>query len=197
MNRFFVEKPVFGWVIAAFITLAGLLALRALPIEQYPSVAPPSLTLSYTYTGADADTLDKNVTAVIERELNGIDGVRYTSATSRANGSGSIVVTFESGTNLDNARTQVQDRLNRAETRLPEEVRRLGIQVNDNTSGFLLLLALTSKDGALSPLELGNYAANNVVTELRRVNGVGDVQLFGSQYAMPCLLYTSPSPRDS
>ena len=184
MNRFFVEKPVFGWVIAAFITLAGLLALRALPIEQYPSVAPPSLTLSYTYTGADADTLDKNVTAVIERELNGIDGVRYTSATSRANGSGSIVVTFESGTNLDNARTQVQDRLNRAETRLPEEVRRLGIQVNDNTSGFLLLLALTSKDGALSPLELGNYAANNVVTELRRVNGVGDVQLFGSQYAM-------------
>ena len=184
MDRFFVYKPVFAWVIAAFIALAGVIALRALPIEQYPSVAPPSLTLSYTYTGADADTLDNNVTAVIEREMNGIDGFLYMNSTSRSNGTASIVITFQSGTNLDITRTQVQDRLNRAEARLPEEVRRLGIQIADNSSGFLMLLAMSAPNGEMSPLEIGNYAANNVVNELRRVPGIGDVQLFGSQYAM-------------
>ncbi|WP_439532278.1 multidrug efflux RND transporter permease subunit [Polymorphobacter sp.] len=184
MDRFFVYKPVFAWVIAAFIALAGIIALRALPIEQYPSVAPPSLTLSYTYTGADAETLDKNVTAVIEREMNGIDGFLYMSSTSRSNGTAEVVLTFESGTDLDVTRTQVQDRLNRAEPRLPEDVRRLGIQITDNSSGFLMVVVLSSKDGSLTPLQLGNYAANNVVLELRRVTGVGDIQLFGSQYAM-------------
>ena len=184
MDRFFVYKPVFAWVIAAFIILAGLISLMSLPIEQYPSVAPPSLTLSYTYTGADAETLDKNVTTVIERELNGIPGFLYMTSTSRSNGSASIVLTFQSGTNLDVARTQVQDRVARAEAALPEEVRRLGIQINSNSSGFLMLLALSSKTGKLTPLEIGNYAANGVVNELRRVPGVGDVQLFGSQYAM-------------
>ncbi|KQM99318.1 multidrug transporter [Sphingobium sp. Leaf26] len=184
MDRFFVYKPVFAWVIAAFIALAGIISLMSLPIEQYPSVAPPSLTLSFTYTGADAETLDKNVTSVIERELNGIEGFLYMTSTSRSNGSASIVLTFQSGTNLDVARTQVQDRVSRAEQRLPEEVRRLGIQINSNSSGFLMLLALSSKTGKLTPLEMGNYAANGVVNELRRVSGVGDVQLFGSQYAM-------------
>ncbi len=184
MDRFFVYKPVFAWVISAFIGLAGILALMSLPIEQYPSVAPPSLTLSYTYTGADADTLDKNVTSVIEREMNGIEGFLYMASTSRSNGSASIIITFQSGTNLDITRTQVQDRLNRAEARLPEEVRRLGIQITDNSAGFLMLLAMSSKDNSMTPLEVGNYAANNVVNELRRVTGVGDVQLFGSQYAM-------------
>ena len=184
MDRFFVYKPVFAWVIAAFIALAGIISLLSLPIEQYPSVAPPSLTLSFTYTGADAETLDKNVTSVIERELNGIEGFLYMTSTSRSNGSASIVLTFQSGTDLDVARTQVQDRVNRAEQRLPEEVRRLGIQINSNSSGFLMLLALSSKTGQLTPLEMGNFAANGVVNELRRVSGVGDVQLFGSQYAM-------------
>lgn len=173
-----------AWVIAAFIALAGLIALLSLPIEQYPSVAPPSLTLSYTYTGADAETLDKNVTAVIEREMNGIPRFLYMTSTSRSNGTASIVLTFQSGTNLDVTRTQVQDRLNRAEARLPDEVRRLGIQIADNSSGFLMLLALSSTDGRMTPLEIGNYTANNVVNEIRRVKGVGDVQLFGSQYAM-------------
>lgn len=184
MDRFFVDNPVFAWVIAAFIAMAGILALRSLPIEQYPSVAPPSLNLAYSYTGSDADSLDKTVTAVIERELNGVNGVLYTTAASRSNGSGSIGVTFESGTDLNVARSQVQDRINRAEARLPEEVRRLGIEVTDNSSGFLMLLALSPGDGELTPLEVGNYAANNLVTELRRISGVGDVSLFGSQYAM-------------
>ena len=184
MDRFFVYRPVFGWVIAAFIALGGLVSLINLPIEQYPSVAPPSLNLSYNYTGADAETLDKNVTAVIERELNGVDGFLYMSSSSRSNGTGEIVITFESGTDLNVARTEVQDRLNRAESRLPAAVRQLGVQITDNTSGFLMVLAMSSKDNSMTPIEIGNYTSNNIVNELRRVNGVGDVQLFGSQYAM-------------
>jgi multidrug efflux pump len=184
MNRFFVYRPVFGWVIAAFIALGGLIALVSLPIEQYPSVAPPALNLSYNYTGADAETLDKNVTAVIEREMNGLDGFLYMSSASRSNGSGEITLTFESGTDLNDARSEVQDRLNRAESRLPEAVRQLGIQITDNTAGFLMVMAVFSEDGSMSELEIGNYANNNIVNEIRRVPGVGDVTLFGSQYAM-------------
>ncbi|PEQ13775.1 multidrug efflux RND transporter permease [Novosphingobium sp. PC22D] len=184
MNRFFVYRPVFGWVIAAFVALAGLISMNALPIEQYPSVAPPALNLSYTYTGADAETLDKNVTAVIEREMNGLDGFLYMSSASRSNGTGQITLTFESGTDLNDARSEVQDRLNRAESRLPEAVRQLGIQITDNTNGFLMVMAISSENGAMSPLEIGNYTNNNIVNEIRRVNGVGDVILFGSQYAM-------------
>ncbi|MBT2246745.1 multidrug efflux RND transporter permease subunit [Sphingobium sp. BHU LFT2] len=184
MDRFFVYKPVFGWVIAAFIAMAGIIALATLPVEQYPSVAPPALSLSYTYTGADADTLDRNVTSVIEREMSGIDGFLYMNSTSRANGTGQITLTFKAGTDLDFARSNVRDRLNRAEPRLPQAVQQMGIQITDNSSGFLMLVGLSSPDGSLSPLEIGNYANNNVVNELRRVPGVGDVLLFGSQYAM-------------
>jgi multidrug efflux pump len=184
VNRFFVYRPVFGWVIAAFIALAGIIALFNLPVEQYPSVAPPSLTLSYNYTGADAETLDRNVTAVIEKELNGIAGFLYMSSTSRANGTGQIVLTFQSGTDLNVARSLVQDRLNRVEPRLPQAVQQLGIQISDNSSGFLMLVAMYSTDKSMSALEVGNYASTMVVNELRRVPGVGNVQLFGSQYAM-------------
>jgi len=184
MDSFFVHRPVFAWVIAAFIALFGTMALLNLPIEQYPSVAPPSLTLRYTYNGADAETMDKNVTAVIERELNGVDNYLYMASTSRANGSGEIIVTFQSGTNLDVARTQVQDRLNRAEPRLPEDVRRLGIQISDNAAGFLQVVALQSKSGRTRQLELGDFASTKIVNEIRRVPGVGNAQLFSSEKAM-------------
>ncbi|MEW9856429.1 multidrug efflux RND transporter permease subunit [Novosphingobium sp. M1R2S20] len=184
MNRFFVYRPVFGWVIAAFVALGGLISLISLPVEQYPSVAPPALNLSYNYTGADAETLDRNVTSVIEREMNGLDGFLYMSSSSRSNGTGQITVTFESGTDINVARSEVQDRLNRAEPRLPEAVRQLGIQITDSTSGFLMVLAVLSTDGSMTPLQVGNYTSNNIVNELRRIPGVGDVQLFGSQYAM-------------
>ncbi len=184
MDSFFVHRPVFAWVIAAFIALFGTMALLNLPVEQYPSVAPPSLTLGYTYNGADAQTMDTNVTAVIERELNSVDNFLYMSSTSRANGTGEIIVTFESGTDLDVARTQVQDRLNRAEPRLPEDVRRLGIQITDNSAGFLEVITIQSKTGKTPPLELGDFASTKVVNELRRVNGVGNVQLFSSEKAM-------------
>lgn len=184
MDSFFVHRPVFAWVIAAFIALFGGLALYNLPIEQYPSVAPPSLTLQYTYNGADADTMDKNVTSVIERELNGVDNFLNMASTSRANGTGELIVTFTSGTDLDVARTQVQDRLNRAEPRLPEDVRRLGIQITDNSSGFLEVIGIQSRTGATSALDLGDFASTKVVNELRRVPGVGNVLLFSSEKAM-------------
>ena len=184
MDRFFVYRPVFGWVIAAFITLAGAIALTTLPVEQYPAVAPPALNLSFTYTGADAETLDRNVTSVIEREINGIENFLYMSSSSRSNGTGQVTVNFKPGTDLNVARSQVQDRLNRAEPRLPQPVQQMGVQVNNSGSGFVLLLGLSSPGGSLSALELGNYAGVNVVNELRRVEGVGDVVLFGSQYAM-------------
>ena len=184
MDSFFVNRPVFAWVIAAFIALFGGLALYSLPIEQYPSVAPPSLTLAYTYNGADAETMDKNVTAVIERELNGVENFLYMASMSRANGTGELIVTFNSGTDLDVARTQVQDRLNRAEPRLPEDVRRLGIQITDNSGGFLEVIGIQSKTGRTSALELGDFASTKVVNELRRVPGVGNVLLFSSEKAM-------------
>ncbi len=188
--RFFIDRPVFAWVIALTILLAGILSLRALPIEQYPSIAPPSLTINVTYPGADASVLETNVTQVIEQELNGVDGFLYMSSTSRSSGTASIEVTFEAGTDIDIAQMDVQNRLRAVEARLPEEVRRQGVQVFQASSNFLMILGLTSRTGATSTLELGNFASNRVVDELRRVAGVGDVFLFASPYAMRIWLDT-------
>jgi multidrug efflux pump len=171
-------------VIAIGIALAGLLALRTLPIEQYPSVAPPSVTISVVYPGADAATLEQNVTSIIEQEMNGVEGFLYMASSSASNGAASITVTFESGTDIDIAQVDVQNRLSRIEARLPEEVRRQGIQVSQANAGFLMVVALTSPGGTRSSLDLGNYANSRIVDQLRRVPGVGNVQLFGSEYAM-------------
>ncbi|WP_266183629.1 multidrug efflux RND transporter permease subunit [Dyella humicola] len=184
MNRFFVYRPVFAWVIALFVTLFGVIAIVLLPVEQYPDVAPPSLTVSASYNGADAQTLDRSVTSIIENEMNGIENFLYMSSTSRSNGTVQITVTLQPGTDLDTARSQVQDRLSRVEPRLPQEVRQLGITVTKSSSGFLMLIALQSTDGTTDAVEMGNFASNNIVNELRRIGGVGDVQLFGSSYAM-------------
>ncbi|MCP3711847.1 multidrug efflux RND transporter permease subunit [Paraburkholderia sp. CNPSo 3274] len=184
MNRFFVYRPVFAWVVALFITLFGALALMLLPVEQYPDVAPPSLTISAVYSGADANTLDRTVTSIIEDEMNGVENFLYMSSQSRSNGTAQITVTLRPGTNLDVALSQVQDRLSRVEPRLPLEVRQVGVSVTKASSGFLMLIALQSADGSIPAVELGNFAANNIVNELRRIPGVGDAQLFGSSYAM-------------
>ena len=184
MNRFFVYHPVFAWVIALFIALFGLIAVRSLPIEQYPAVAPPSLNLEILYNGADAETLDRNATSIISKEINGVDNFLYMSATSRANGTAEIVVTFKPGTNLDIARTQVQDRLSRVTPRLPEEVRQVGVTVTKGAQGFLGVISLESRSGRTSPTALGNFASNRLSDEIKRIPGVGDVVQFGSQYAM-------------
>jgi len=181
---FFIRRPIFAWVIALGILLAGLLTLRVLPIEQYPEVAPPSLQISVVYPGADAKTLEQNVTQVIEQELNGVEGYLYMASSSRSNGTAQITLTFEAGTDIDTAQVNVQNRLSRVESRLPEEVRRQGINVTEANAGFLLIVALTSKSGENDSTELGNIASNKIIDELRRVPGVGDITLFGSPYAM-------------
>ena len=183
-SHFFIKRPVFAWVVALIITLGGVLALGALPVEQYPTIAPPSLTISVTYPGADASVLETNVTQVIEQELNGVEGFLYMNATSRSNGRASIQVTFQSGTDIDVAQMDVQNRLSRVEQRLPEEVRRQGVQVNQASSNFLMIVTLESKHGETDALALSNFASSQVVDELRRVAGVGDIQQFSTQYAM-------------
>src|SRR5678816_2184562 len=182
--RFFIDRPVFSWVIALSILFAGFLALRSLPIEQYPTIAPPSLTISAFYPGADASVLATNVTQPIEQELNGVEGFQYMSSSSQSNGTASIAVTFHSGTDINVALVDVQNRLRRVEARLPEDVRRQGVQVVKANAGLLMIVALTSKSRSMQTLELGNFAVARVVDGLRRVPGVGDVRSFSSEYAM-------------
>ncbi|HYG05742.1 MAG TPA: multidrug efflux RND transporter permease subunit [Stenotrophomonas sp.] len=184
MSGYFVYRPVLAWVVALFAILFGGIALHALPVEQYPDVAPPALSISATFVGADAQTLDRSVTSVIENELNGVDDFLFMTSTSRANGTAQIRVTFRSGTDLDQARAQVQDRLSRVEPRLPEEVRQMGVRVTQSSTGFLMLIALRSEGARRDALALGDFAARNIADELRRLPGVGDVSLFGSSYAM-------------
>lgn len=184
MPRFFIDRPIFAWVISLCILLSGFIALRALPVEQYPEIAPPSLSISVVYPGADAETLEQNVIQIIEQKLNGVEGFLYMDSSSQSNGTGSITLTFESGTDIDIAQTEVQNRLGTVEARLPEDVRRQGIQVRQANSSFLQIIALTSKSGDLGTTDLGNIASIQVIDELRRVPGVGDVTLFGSEYAM-------------
>lgn len=181
---FFIRRPVFAWVIALGILLGGLLALRSLPVEQYPQIAPPTLGINLIYPGADASTLETNVTQVIEQELNGVEGFRYMDSTSRSNGTAEIELTFDPGTDIDIAQMEVQNRLSRVEQRLPEEVRRQGIQVYQASSDFLLIVTLRSKSGQMGTLELGHFATTRVIDELRRVPGVGDVRDFYTPYAM-------------
>ena len=182
--RFFIDRPVFSWVIALTILFAGGIALRSLPIEQYPTIAPPSLTISAVYPDADASVMATNVTQPIEQELNGVEGFQYMSSSSQSNGTASIAVTFHSGTDINVALVDVQNRLRRVEARLPEDVRRQGVQVVKANAGFLMIVALTSKSKKMQTLELGNFAVARVVDELRRVPGVGDVRSFSSEYAM-------------
>ncbi|HZF44006.1 MAG TPA: multidrug efflux RND transporter permease subunit [Sphingomonadaceae bacterium] len=182
--RFFIDRPIFAWVIALSISLAGLLAVQSLPIEQYPTIAPPSVTINVNYPGADAATVEENVTSIIEQEMNGVENFLYMSSTSAANGTATVTVTFQTGTDVKLAQVDVQNRLSSVESRLPEEVRRQGITVSEANANFLMIVAITSPDGSRDALELGNYASTRVIDELRRVPGVGDVTLFGSEYAM-------------
>jgi multidrug efflux pump len=184
LAKFFIDRPIFAWVIALSISLAGLLTVQSLPVEQYPTIAPPSVSINVAYPGADAATIEENVTSIIEQEMNGVENFLYMSSTSAANGTASVTVTFQSGTDVKLAQIDVQNRLSSVEPRLPEEVRRQGITVSEASSGFLLIVGMTSPDGSRNDLELGNYASTRIIDELRRVPGVGDVTLFGSEYAM-------------
>ncbi|BET26780.1 multidrug efflux pump [Limnobacter thiooxidans] len=184
MSRFFIDRPIFAWVIAIVIMLAGVLAITSLPVAQYPAIAPPAVTISATYPGASAETLQDSVTQVIEQRMTGLDGLRYMKSTSDSTGRLRLELTFEPGTNPDIAQVQVQNKLSLATALLPSAVQRQGIQVTKSSAGYLLVIAFTAVDGAFTSTELADFITSNVQDTMSRVNGVGEVQVFGSPYAM-------------
>ncbi|WP_066710247.1 efflux RND transporter permease subunit [Curvibacter delicatus] len=184
MAKFFIERPIFAWVIALFIIVLGSVAITQLPIAQYPPVAPPSIVVSATYPGASAQTLEDSVLSVIEREMNGSPGLIYMESVAQANGTGQITISYEPGTNADLAQVDVQNRLSRAAPRLPVAVTQQGVRVDKSRSNFLLFTILSSDDPAWDPVALGDYASRNVLPEIQRLPGVGQAQLFGTERAM-------------
>jgi multidrug efflux pump len=184
MAQFFINRPIFAWVIALFVMVLGAVSITQLPVSQYPPVAPPSIVISASYPGASASTLEDSVLSVIEQEMNGSPGLIYVEAVAQSNGSGSITLSFEPGTNPDLAQVDVQNRLARATPRLPQTVIQQGVRVDKARGNFLMFVMLSSTDGRLEPVALGDYASRSVVPELQRVPGVGQVQLFGTERAM-------------
>jgi len=184
MSRFFIDRPIFAWVIAIIIMMAGVLAINSLPISQYPSIAPPSVAISATYPGASAETLEDTVTQVIEQQMNGIDHLRYMASTSDSAGSVKITLTFDAGTDPDIAQVQVQNKLQLATPLLPQEVQQQGIAVSKASKSFLMVLGFVSDDGSMNRADLSDYVAANLQDPISRLPGVGIVQLFGAQYAM-------------
>ena len=184
MVNFFIDRPVFAWVIAIVIMLMGALAVTTLPIAQYPSIAPPAISIQVTYPGASADTVQSAVTQVIEQQLSGIDHLLYFGSESDADGSVTITLYFEQGTNPDIAQVQVQNKLQLATPLLPVEVQQEGLRVAKATRNFLLVVGFYSSDGSLSSEDVSDYIASYVQDPVSRTPGVGDFQLFGTQYAM-------------
>lgn len=181
--KFFIDRPIFAWVIALVILLSGVLALRQLPVASYPSVAPPALAINVSYPGAAAQIVEETAIALIEQEMNGIERLLYMDSAAEL-GQGSITLTFEAGTNLDLASVEAQNRIKRVEARLPEEVRRLGVTVTRSARNFLLFISIFSPDKSLDNIGLGSYAAANVLESIRRTPGVGEAILFGTEYSM-------------
>jgi len=184
MAKFFIDRPIFAWVIALFILVVGGVAITQLPIAQYPPVAPPAIVINAVYPGASAQTLEDSVLSVIEREMNGSPGLIYMESVAQADGTGAITISFAPGTNADLAQVDVQNRLSRATPRLPAAVTQQGVRVDKSRSNFLLFTILSSDNPAFDPIALGDYASRNVVPELQRVPGIGQAQLFGTERAM-------------
>lgn len=184
MSKFFIDRPIFAWVIALVIMLVGALSILKLPINQYPSIAPPAISIAVTYPGASAQTVQDTVVQVIEQQLNGIDHLRYVSSESNSDGSMSITATFEQGTDPDTAQVQVQNKLNLATPLLPQEVQQQGIRVTKAVKNFLMVIGVVSEDGSMNKDDLSNYIVSNMQDPISRTEGVGDFQVFGAQYAM-------------
>lgn len=184
MSRFFIHRPIFAWVIALLIVLVGVLAGRGLPVEQYPQIAPPTVSVRAVYPGADAETIENSVTQVIERQMKGLDGLMYMSSNSSATGQASVTLTFENGVDPDTAQVQVQNKLQAATSALPETVQRMGLSVEKSASDFLMVAAFVSEDGSMDQSDIADYLNTNIVDPLSRVEGVGGVNVFGSAYAM-------------
>ena len=184
MSKYFINRPIFAWVIAILIMLVGIIAMRHLPVEQYPQIAPPTVSVSAVYPGADAQTVENTVTQVIEQQMKGLDGLMYMSSGSSANGLASITLTFENDVDPDTAQIQVQNKLQAATSSLPVDVQRQGLSVNKSGSSFLMVASFISEDGSMTQSDIADYINTNVVDSLSRVNGVGSLNVFGSPYAM-------------
>jgi len=184
MSKFFIDRPVFAWVIALVIMLAGAMSILKLPINQYPNIAAPVVSISVMYPGASAQTMQDTVVQVIEQQLNGLDGLRYISSSSNSDGSMEIEITFEQGTDPDIAQVQVQNKLDGAKPLLPQEVQQQGIRVAKAVRNFLMVIGLVSPDGSLDQSDIADYIVSNIKDPLSRTKGVGDYQIFGAQYAM-------------
>ncbi|MFN4104840.1 MAG: multidrug efflux RND transporter permease subunit AdeJ [Acinetobacter johnsonii] len=184
MAQFFIHRPIFAWVIALVIMLAGILTLTKMPVAQYPTIAPPTVTISATYPGASAQTVENTVTQIIEQQMNGLDGLRYISSNSAGNGQASINLNFEQGIDPDIAQVQVQNKLQSATALLPADVQRQGVKVTKSGASFLQVIAFYSPDNSLSASDIKDYVNSNISEPLSRVAGVGELQVFGGSYAM-------------
>ena len=184
ISRFFIDRPIFAWVISIVIMLAGLAGLASLPVAQYPDVAPPTIRVSAAYPGASAQTLETSVTQVIEQQLTGIDGLLYFQSSSDSSGSASITATFAKGTDPDTAQVQVQNKVQQATSRLPSAVTAQGVTVTKANSDFLMIVALYDQNDKSSASDVADYLVTNFQDSLGRVEGVGQTQVFGAQYAM-------------
>ncbi|WP_168525071.1 efflux RND transporter permease subunit [Acinetobacter sp. A3] len=184
MAHFFIHRPIFAWVISLVIMLAGIITLTNMPIAQYPTIAPPTVTIAATYPGASAETVENTVTQIIEQQMNGLDGLRYISSNSAGNGSASITLNFEQGIDPDIAQVQVQNKLQSATALLPDDVQRQGVKVTKSGASFLQVIAFYSPDESLSADDIKDYVNSNISEPLSRVAGVGEVQVFGGSYAM-------------
>ena len=184
LSRFFLDHPVFAWVIAIFFMMLGGLAIYNLPISQYPPIAPPAIAISCSYPGASAQTVENSVTQIIEQKMTGFEDMIYLSGTSDSSGSSRVELTFRPGTDPDLAWAKVQNKLQLAMASLPEVVQRSGVRVSKSTRNWLIIVGLVSEDGSMSHHDLQDYAVSNIEKVLARVPGVGKVEAFGSQYAM-------------
>ena len=183
MATFFIERPIFAWVIAIVVMLAGALSIRTLPVSQYPEIAPPSVSVSASYPGASARTLEDTVTQVIEQNMKALDGLLYMSSTSDSAGNASVMLSFQPGTDIDIAQVQVQNKLQLATPMLPREVQQQGLRVNKAMSNLLLVVAFYSEDGSMAELEIADYVVSNILDSVSRVKGVGDIRVLGGAQA--------------
>lgn len=184
MPRFFIERPIFAWVIAIVIMLGGVFAIKTLPIEQYPEIAPPSVTVSASYPGASAEVLENSVTQIIEQSLTGIDYLRYFSSSSDSNGNMQITLTFEPEADADIAQVQVQNKVAGVTSLLPQTVQQLGVNVKKSSSSFLMVIGVYSTDPKVTEHDISDYLKSRMTEPISRVNGVGDVMVFGEQHSM-------------
>ena len=184
MANFFIDRPIFAWVLAILLCLTGGLAIVSLPIEQYPDLAPPNVRITANYPGASAETLENTVTQVIEQNMTGIDNLMYMSSQSSNTGQATITLTFTAGTNPDEARQQVQNQLQAALRKLPQDVQSQGVTVNKTGDSNILMVAFVSTDGSMDKQDISDYVASNIQDPLSRIDGVGQVDAYGSQYAM-------------